>query len=377
MSGPKLRILSVVTLVSPGGEYGGPVRVAVNQGAALRRQGHEVVLAGGERGWADGPPASLKGVLTQLFPARTLIPGAGFAGVAAPGLWSWMSRHAAEFDVVHVHLARDLVTLPAARMAQRRSVPTVLQTHGMIDPSSNPLAPVVDRSLTRPALRAAARVLCLTEHERSLVLRVEGHGVRTSLLVNGVPTAPQAEPPRQPTVLYLARLAPRKRPLDFVEAAREVAPRFPGTRFVMIGPDEGEGPAVRDAIRVATGEGVDITWRGPVEPDAVRDQLGRASIYVLPAVEEPYPMSVLEAMSIGIPVVVTDSCGLAPAVEKCGGGRVVQPGATGVATAVSQMLEDPLAARASGRRGRALVLREMSMEAVTRTLVDIYFAARA
>lgn len=377
MAGPTLRILSVVTLVSPGGEYGGPVRVAVNQGAALREQGHDVVLAGAERGWINGAPTSLEGVPTQLFPARTLVPGVGFAGVAAPGLWAWTSRHVKEFDVVHVHLARDLVTLPTARMAQLRSVPTVLQTHGMIDPSSSPLAPVIDRSMTRPALRAAARVLCLTEHERALVLSVENKGVRTSLLVNGVPAAPQAPPPDRPTVLYLARLAPRKRPLDFVEAARKVAREFPATRFLMVGPDEGEGSAVRDAIRVATGEGVDITWQGPVEPDAVRELLSRASIYVLPAVDEPYPMSVLEAMSIGVPVVITDSCGLASAIDRCGGGHVVRPGADAVAEAVSRLLQDPSAAQASGRRGRALVSLDMSMEAVAHTLEEVYLAARS
>ena len=44
--------------------------------------------------------------------------------------------------------------------------------------------------------------------------------------------------------------------------------------------------------------------------------MAAASVYVLPSVREPYPMSVLEAMSVGLPVVVSADCGLAPLVER-------------------------------------------------------------
>ena len=50
-----MRILHVVTLVSPDGEYGGPVRVATNLSKALRDLGHDVTIAAGTRGFESAP----------------------------------------------------------------------------------------------------------------------------------------------------------------------------------------------------------------------------------------------------------------------------------------------------------------------------------
>ena len=367
-----MKILGVVTLVSPNAEYGGPLRVAVNQLVALRERGHEVVLAGSHRGYGDTPPREVEGVRTRLFPARTLIPGTGFAGLAAPGLWRAMRDHAREFDVVHVHAARDLVTLPAARIAQARGVRTVLQTHGMIDESTNPLAVPLDWALTRPALRAAAHVAYLTPEERASLTVVSGGQSRLTSLTNGVPmgepSAPQEVGSR---VLYLARLAPRKRPRLFAEAATELAPEFPGSEFVLVGPDEGEAPAVASQIR-ASGHDGRIRWEGAVSPSETAEQMRKATVFVLPSIDEPYPMSVLEAMAEGLPVIVTSTCGLAPFINAHDAGIVVDDSREQLVNAIRGLLSDPAAAQAMGRRGRAAVVAERSMTAVAERLESLY-----
>ena len=55
----------------------------------------------------------------------------------------------------------------------------------------------------------------------------------------------------------------------------------------------------------AIGEESRITWEGPVAPQNAPRRLARASTYVLPSEREPYPMTVLEAMSAGAPVVTS------------------------------------------------------------------------
>ncbi|MEJ7754400.1 MAG: glycosyltransferase, partial [Candidatus Limnocylindrales bacterium] len=95
-----------------------------------------------------------------------------------------------------------------------------------------------------------------------------GERLETVHLPNGVPTQ-EAEPLREsPVVLYLARLAPRKRPQYFVEAAVRLGHRHPRATFVMVGPDEGEGQSVRRAIAEASAAGVSISWAGAVAPEA-------------------------------------------------------------------------------------------------------------
>ncbi|MGW9627785.1 glycosyltransferase [Microbacterium sp. NPDC055521] len=367
-----MRILGVVTLVSPHGEYGGPLRVAVNQLRELAERGHEVVLAGSHRGYAGAPPTQLDGVPLRLYPARTFLPGAGFAGLTSPGLLRGVRSNVRLFDVVHVHAARDLVTLPAARLAQRSGVRTVLQTHGMIDESDNPLAVPLDAALTRPALRSASAVTYLTEKERRS-LEAVGRG-RTQLthLSNGVPIAAREEPREGiREVLYLARLAPRKNPVMFAEVASELATEFPDVRFCIVGPDEGAGVEVEQVI-AAAGLGDRLRWEGALAPEETLVRMRDASIYVLPSVDEPYPMSVLEAMSVGLPVVVTSSCGLAEFVATHQAGIVVEPSAPALRTAIATLLSDPESARAAGGRGRSAVVETKSMAAIADRLEELY-----
>lgn len=364
-----MRILAVVTLVSPHGEYGGPVRVALNQLDALRDLGHDVVLAGAARGY-PAIPTEVDGIPARLFPARTLVPGIGFAGIGAPALLRALRRHVAEFDVVHVHAARDLVTLPAARIAQSRGVPTVLQTHGMIDETSHPLAAPLDALLTRPALAAARAVTHLTPRERDSLEAVGRGRARLVDLPNGVPAGDAADA-SAPELLYLARLAPRKRPVRFVEAAARLAAQHPTARFALVGPDEGEGDAVRAAI-AASGHADRIRWEGALEPSRTGERMRRATGYVLPAVDEPYPMSVLEAMSAALPVIVTDTCGLAPVVSHADAGIVVDDGLDALVEAMGRLLEDPAGAAARGARGRALTRERFTMPAIAERLVEIY-----
>ena len=106
-----MRIAHIVTYVSEDGAYGGPIAVARAQTAELARRGHDVKLLAG---WDGRARLSIPGVDVRLFPVRRVAPG--FSGLVAPGLQRHLRMALANYDALHVHLARDLVTLPAARL---------------------------------------------------------------------------------------------------------------------------------------------------------------------------------------------------------------------------------------------------------------------
>lgn len=368
-----MRILHAVTLFSPDGAYGGPVRVALNQASALRDSGHEVTIAAGVRGY-DPIPTEQEGVPLALNAARNLVPGVGFAGLAAPAMLTWLRKHRSEFDVVHVHLARDLVMLPFATAVHTMGIPFVVQSHGMLAPKSNPLAPALDALFVRRLLRQAHTVFCLTEQERQGISSVARGGARIEMLNNGVPEYEAAEPPASPPeILYLARLHARKRPLDFVEAAKMVLEEGLTAKFALVGPDEGEAGEVLES----TAGRHEIAWEGPLPGGKGPERMRRASMYVLPSVNEPYPMSVLEAMAVGIPVVITNECGLADLVSRTGSGLVTVPGPGPIAEAMKTLLTDPTLAQSMGERGRAAAGNQLSMQSVATRLTDTYVAATA
>ncbi|CAL9438093.1 D-inositol-3-phosphate glycosyltransferase [Streptomyces sp. enrichment culture] len=373
MTAPALRVLHAVTLHSPTGAFGGPVRVALNLAHGLRERGHDPRLLALADGFGPVPPTQVEGVPARLYPARRLLP-LGFSGIASPALLARAGRLVRGADVVHVHLARDLVTLPVALAALRARVPLVLQTHGMVDPSDRLLAKVLDAVAVRRVLRGADAVLHLTGHERRGLDAVVGAPLPNAVrLVNGVPrqeARPAPEGP--PRILYAARLQARKRPCDFVAAAPGVLRRHPDAHFVVAGPDEGELPAVRALIdRLGLRGRVECV--GALGSAEVLDELRRAHVYVLPSVDEPFPMSVLESLSVGTPAVVTESNGLASAVREAGAGRVVAD-ASGLAGAVLELLE-PETARKASDAAHALAGSAFSMDAVVDELLAVYSGA--
>lgn len=369
-----MRVLHAVTLHSPSHAFGGPVRVALNLAKGLRARGHEARLLALGEGFEEWP-TSVEGVPAKLFPARRLLP-LGFSGMTSPALLASAGRLVRDADVVHVHLARDLVTLPVALAALRAGKPLVLQTHGMVDPSDKLLAKVLDAVAVRRLLRGADAVLYLTPHEREGLDVVVGAPLANTVrLINGTPAQEERPAPEgPPRILYSARLQARKRPVDFVDAAPAVLAEHPDAHFVVAGPDEGELAAVRARIG-ELGLTDRFTVPGALSSEQVLAELRRAHVYVLPSVDEPFPMSVLEALAVGVPPVVTHSNGLARDIAAAGAGRAVDPGPAGVAAAVLELL-DPQAAREASLAARKLADGSFSMDAVIDTLLPVYEAAR-
>ena len=370
----------MLTLVGPGNPFGGPTQVSINQATELRSQGHEVVIV------AAQPRASLRGAWKSrdvvAFDSRQLLPRAGFSGIVSFGLYRHLWKHVRDYDIVHIHMSRDLVTLPAALIARMRGVPYVVQTHGMIDTSERRSAQVLDTIATRRAVSGAARVFVLTPGEADEIKALMGkRHVVSELLQNGIEVNPVSATrdlaQGSPEVLFCSRLHSRKRPAAFVRTAIDLLDAGVEARFVLAGPDEGELPSVRQLLALASDPG-GISFEGPLEPDQVADRLARSSLLVLPSVDEPFPMIVLEALAAARPVVITESCGLAEFVRQNKCGLVVSPDdRRDLTSAVRKLILDPELARSMGIRGVSAIKDHLSIEQVVGQLVTAYSSSIA
>lgn len=367
-----LRIAQVVTYLSPDNDYGGPARVAVEQSSALADLGHEVTL------FAAAPvrrpeESRLDGVRLRLFPRRQVNGRLGFAGYFAPGLVSALRHQSASLDVAHLHLARDLVTLPSATALRATGLPYVIQTHGMIDPSPRLLSRPVDRWWTRPAVRGASLALLLSEADEVGLSQVQ-RPRRTAAVVNGVASTPvHPTEPRRPVIVFLARLQERKRPLAFVDLAARLADRLPAAEFVLAGPDEGEGFAVRRAV-AASGLGDRLRWIGPVSSEAAGRLLATSRVHVLPSLDEVFPMTVVEAMRAGTPNVLTDAGSLSSALRDSGAVLLAADSGSGLAEAVERVFNDGRLAAELSERGSRLLRDKLDIGIIARSLEGHYRA---
>ncbi|WP_345015603.1 glycosyltransferase [Streptomyces shaanxiensis] len=367
-----MRVVHVVTLVSDDGAYGGPTSVATGQLEECAARGHEVTLLSLWRGRSPAPER-VGSVPLRTRPARSLLPGR-FTGLMHPLLVRDLWRSMGSADVVHIHAGRDLVSITALAVAALRRKNFLAQTHGMVEPRRRAVVRLFDR-LYVPLLRRARGCLVLTERERRAVAEVIGpDGPPLLKLPNGVrPERADGKTSsrRAPEVLFLARLHPRKRPDAFVEMAALVHRKMPDAQFSLYGADEGALPRVRHLIAAHGLQGV-VTYGGALQhADAVR-AYARAAVYVLPSTDEPFGMTLIEAMSAGTPVLCTRSCGIAEELASRGAAVVTDGSPRAMADAVCDLLADEHKRAALVQAGHRAVEEVFSIHTVADRLEGIY-----
>jgi glycosyltransferase involved in cell wall biosynthesis len=367
-----VRIAQVVTFISADGAFGGPVAVAIAQAVELAAQGHEVELLAG---WDGVAQVVAPGVDVKLFHTRRVVPN-GFSGLVAAEMYNYVRKQHRKYDVVHIQLARDLITLPIASLLARVGANYVVQSHGMIKPDSRLRARVFDFLAVRRVLRDAAAVISYRNVDDDALSAVSRGSATIRFLENGV-TVDSNEPVRDDEapfqVLFLARLHPRKRVIAFAEMAQILIHRDIDAVFSVVGPDEGELALLTEFItKGALGD--KISYEGPIGYSNVRARLREASVYVLPSVNEPFPVTVLEAMAVGTPCVITDSCGIAPFFVDGAAGMVTDGDASEMANAVEKLILDKVFREHTVSNARDSVVSNFSITAVVNTLVTYYQA---
>ena len=178
-----------------------------------------------------------------------------------------------------------------------------------------------------------------------------------------------------PAIGILSRLAPGKGHEHFLQAAALVSRRHPHARFLVVGAANGaEGDALTRRLReLAQGLGLQdrvlfTGWRSDIPKIiASLDVVVDAS-----TLKEGKRLTVLEAMSMGKPVVATQVGSEAEFFEE-GRGILVEPARPDqLAQAILQLLEDKERANEMGRKARDLVLERCSPLRAARQLERIY-----
>jgi len=115
-----------------------------------------------------------------------------------------------------------------------------------------------------------------------------------------------------------------------------------------------------------------VLWSGFVTGAQKRWLLSRASVFVLPSASENFGIAVVEALTAGLPVVVTSGCGLAEHVAAWGAGIVTDGTAEAIRAALTELLANESLRVAMGEAGRRAAVRELSLESFGAGLESLY-----
>jgi glycosyltransferase involved in cell wall biosynthesis len=252
--------------------------------------------------------------------------------------------------IVHANSSKaGILGRIAARIA---GVPVrIFTVHGWAFAQYHGLASALYLWLDRLVRPLTTHFICVSQTTRDAGLAARTCGPQnTSVIPNAVDVAAtrraslDGDPPR---VVSVGRL---KEPKDFVGLVRALSLADVPYRAAIVGegPDR---PVIEQAIRAhALAEHVELLG----ERDDVAGQLAQSDVFVLASRSEGLPLSVLEAMAAGLPVVASAVGGVPELVVSGETGLLVPPGdIDALADAVRKLLADVLLRRAMGDAGRA------------------------
>jgi glycosyltransferase involved in cell wall biosynthesis len=396
----RLRILHVSPYYEDAWGYGGIPRVAGALARGLARLGHRVTVCttdardgasrlggnGGTPGHAGGRPRETTsgGVRVCVFPNLSNRLAYRLQVFLPLGLRPYLSRHARDFDVAHVHGCHHLPGAIAVRQLARAGVPCVLAPNGTAPRIERRRAAkwLFDATFGRGVMSGASRVLAVTEAERRQLvgLGIAPDAIRVvpnpvDLDEFGGPMRPERFRQRLglgdgPLVLYLGTLTPRKHVDVLVEAFAALG--RPDARLAIAGNDLGAGAALRRLV-ARRGLAAHTTFTGLVEGRDRLDALAAADVVAYPGRDEIFGLVPLEALLSGAPVIVAGDSGCGEVVGATAGGLVVPPGdAPALAGAIGRILAAPAEWRRQAAAAQDRVRAAYGADAVCARLEAVY-----
>ncbi|MGQ9909758.1 MAG: glycosyltransferase family 4 protein [Candidatus Flexifilum sp.] len=293
-------------------------------------------------------------------------------------------------DIVHTHTAKaGFVGRIAAWLA---GVPVIVHTfHGHVFHGYfSPLLTQVFLLLERFTARISTAVITLSEDlRRDLAERYRiARKSKITVLPLGLDLAGFAAAPRRggqfrqqigvaadaPLVGIVGRLVPVKNHALFLDAAARIHAQRPDVRFVIVG--DGELRADLEAQVDALGLRPVVTFTGwlrdliPVYSDL--------DVLVISSINEGTPVSVIEALAAGCPVVTTAVGGLRDLLENGAFGTLVPAGdAAALSAAIEAVIAQPDVHRATAQRARAIMLERYGIDRLVQDLDELYRALLA
>jgi glycosyltransferase involved in cell wall biosynthesis len=272
-------------------------------------------------------------------------------------------------DVIHVHSA---VASVVGRIAGRlSSIPVVYTVHGFafkqeVDAPRRLCAFAAERLLAP----LNAHTICVSPAELALARRLRLPDGRVSVISNGISDSPlRADPSRVPTtIIMVARMAVQKRHDLLLEALRVLRARGIDPPRTLLA---GDGPLMPALRQAATASGLScVNFCGNISD--ISTTLAQCQLFVLLSNHEGQPISIIEAMRAGLPIVASDIPGVRAQVTDGVEGLLAGPTAADVADVLGRLIGDPALRARMGAAARRRYETEFSAIGMGERVARVY-----
>jgi glycosyltransferase involved in cell wall biosynthesis len=298
------------------------------------------------------------------------------------------------FDIINVHEPHGAMV--ASFRAGLGNASVVVMTHGVErrgwevalahGPSRPPLRtrlvyPLTSLPFSRVALRRADRVICLNLQDREFLDR--RFGIDPARVT---PVTPGADPifgaaavtreyDRVERLLFAGTWLPRKGVSELVEAFNTLVREGRNIHLDILGAGVSEGD-ILSAFSAEAAPRVRVLGGGD---DAMMSRaMVEADVFMLPSLFEGTPLTLIEAMWSGLPVITTRTAGMQDVVSHERSGLLVAPGdGAALAGAIRRLIDEPGLRRAIGTEAHSVATTQYTWRNAAATFELVYRDARS
>jgi glycosyltransferase involved in cell wall biosynthesis len=369
-----MRILFFSSYYAPAFGFGGTTTSLAALCEGLAHQGAQVTVLTtnadrqGRLQVRLAEPVEVNGVEVWYFPVRW----DRFGTFHAPEQMSALDSHLANCDLLHAFTLWTVDASSILKACREKNKPYVITVNGQLYPWALRQKRLKKRlfllAFGQRYLKQAAGVHC-TEPAEAEALRQLTPLAHPFVVPNGVdlerftPSIRRYRfrnefgiPEQAYVLLFLGRLNRIKRPDIAVQVAANLA--NPLVYLIVAGPDEqGLSQELRDQA-AAAGIGSRVHFTGLLPSSDVQQLLSETDLLIMPTeVHENFGMAALEALAVGVPVLVSEGIPVGRWADQAGAGKIVPCDPLAFSTAAAEMLTDPERLAEMGRRGQELARR--------------------
>lgn len=347
-------------------EAGGAQSHVLELTHGLSAKGHEIVIASGEEGWLSDK-LKTKGITVEIIPdlVHPISPMRDMKAILQVQKW----LHEVQPDLLHTHSSK--AGLVGRIAACTIGLPSVFTAHGWAFTDG---ASMTRKMIAIPSEWAAAKtggeIICVSEYDHALARRFKiAPDTRLHTVWNGIDDVSDrvnlAINP-EPVITMVARFAAPKDHSTLLHAVAAVSESPWRLRLV------GDGPLLTDAVSLASNLGISDRVHFLGARTDVAQLLASSDIFVLASRFEGLPISILEAMRAGLPVVASNVGGVPELVTDKSGILVPASDPDSLATAIRQLLASHELRTHLGRNGRIKFKKDFRAEGMMEKIINVY-----
>lgn len=326
--------------------HGGPTTAVVEMMETMNAMGYSNAVAlsdddgRGRRLAVNAPERQIKGRF--YFPKRCDF------YTFTPTMSGWLNTHIADFDLVHIHGLFSYVNILAGGACRRQNIPYIVTPHGMANRYGmrhKPFRKMISFRLFERRLLKHAHMIHLTSHDEAsdfghlniitatriipLAVRSVDENKTDAMKVG------QKDKTLPYQILYMGRVHPTKN-IEAVIAALAQS-EMANYHLNICGDGDPKYSAQLKAYAKHLGVAEQITWCGFVSGREKTEFFANSDIFILPSFSESFGVSAIEALSAGLPSVLSSHVANAKTLGHAGLAKVTDTSATAIANGLCEV----------------------------------------